>query len=65
LSRSTLKALLHEIHACHICEAHLPPGPNPVLRASSMARRSLADCHGTFSGYRPRKKMSQPVAFWP
>ncbi len=38
MSRSTLKTLLHEIHACHICEAHLPLGPNPVLRASSTAR---------------------------
>lgn len=38
MSRSTLKALLHEIHACHICEAHLPLGPNPILRASSTAR---------------------------
>jgi uracil-DNA glycosylase len=30
--------LLKEIRACRICEAHLPLGPKPVLRASSTAR---------------------------
>ena len=33
-----LDALLREIRACRICAAHLPLGPNPVLRASSTAR---------------------------
>lgn len=33
-----LDALLREIRACRICEAHLPLGPNPVLRASATAR---------------------------
>jgi len=33
-----LDLLLNEIRACHLCEAHLPLGPRPVLRASSTAR---------------------------
>jgi uracil-DNA glycosylase len=33
-----LDALLRDIRACRICEAHLPLGPKPVLRASSTAR---------------------------
>jgi len=33
-----LDTLLSEIRACRLCEAHLPLGPRPVLRASSTAR---------------------------
>ncbi|GAA4999270.1 uracil-DNA glycosylase family protein [Pseudoluteimonas lycopersici] len=33
-----LDALLREIRACHLCEAHLPLGPRPVLAASTNAR---------------------------
>lgn len=33
-----LECLLRDIRACRICEAHLPLGPNPVLRASATAR---------------------------
>jgi uracil-DNA glycosylase len=33
-----LDALLDEIRACRRCEAHLPLGPRPVLRASATAR---------------------------
>ena len=33
-----LEHLLHEIRACRLCEAQLPLGPNPVLRASAGAR---------------------------
>ncbi|TWI14196.1 uracil-DNA glycosylase family protein [Aerolutibacter ruishenii] len=33
-----LDHLLRDIRACRICEAHLPLGPNPVLRASATAR---------------------------
>jgi uracil-DNA glycosylase len=33
-----LDALLREIRACTLCEAHLPLGPRPVLRASDTAR---------------------------
>jgi len=33
-----IDALLKQIRACRICEAHLPLGPNPVLRASASAR---------------------------
>jgi uracil-DNA glycosylase len=32
-----LEALLTEIRACRLCEAHLPLGPRPVLRASASA----------------------------
>ena len=32
-----LDRLLRDIRACRICEAHLPLGPNPVLRASATA----------------------------
>lgn len=33
-----LDALLREIRACRICEAHLPLGPRPVLHAATAAR---------------------------
>ena len=33
-----LASLLREIRACTLCEAHLPLGPRPVLRASATAR---------------------------
>ncbi|MFS8063287.1 MAG: uracil-DNA glycosylase family protein [Luteimonas sp.] len=35
---SELEQLLREIRACRLCEAHLPLGPNPVLRAGADAR---------------------------
>jgi uracil-DNA glycosylase len=35
---SDLDALLARARACRICEAHLPLGPRPVLRASISAR---------------------------
>ena len=34
----TLDTLLREIRACTLCEAYLPLGPRPVLRASDTAR---------------------------
>lgn len=37
-SKRSLDALLTEIGACRLCEAHLPLGPRPVLRASATAR---------------------------
>ncbi|MBF0393820.1 MAG: uracil-DNA glycosylase family protein, partial [Alphaproteobacteria bacterium] len=33
-----LDSLLAEIRACRVCEAHLPLGPRPVLRATKSAR---------------------------
>ncbi|WP_439515286.1 uracil-DNA glycosylase family protein [Oceanibaculum nanhaiense] len=33
-----LPALLREIEACRLCEAHLPLGPRPVIRAAASAR---------------------------
>ena len=33
-----LDALLRQIRACRICEAHLPLGPRPVVRAKPSAR---------------------------
>lgn len=33
-----LEALLAQARACRLCEAHLPLGPRPVLRASTSAR---------------------------
>ena len=33
-----LPALLREISACRLCEAHLPLGPRPVIRAAAGAR---------------------------
>jgi uracil-DNA glycosylase len=35
---SELDALLAQIRACRICEAHLPHGPRPVLHVSATAR---------------------------
>ncbi len=34
----SLEALLAEVRACRLCEAHLPLGPRPVLRADAGAR---------------------------
>src|SRR5690242_4634892 len=34
----TLPALLAAVRACRACEAHLPRGPRPVLRAAATAR---------------------------
>ncbi len=34
----TLSDLLARVRACRVCEAHLPLGPRPVLRATSTAR---------------------------
>lgn len=36
--RSPLDALLADIRACRLCEAQLPLGPRPVLRASETSR---------------------------
>lgn len=36
-----LDALLASIRACRLCEAHLPLGPRPVVRASANARLLL------------------------
>jgi uracil-DNA glycosylase len=36
--RSGLEALLKDIRACRLCEAHLPHGPRPVLHVSASAR---------------------------
>jgi uracil-DNA glycosylase len=38
MSDRRLSELLREIRACHICDAHLPLGPRPVLRAKASAR---------------------------
>jgi len=37
----TISPLLAEISACRLCEAHLPLGPRPVLRAASPEARVL------------------------
>ena len=36
--QTKLEALLSEIRACRVCEAALPLGPRPILRASSTAK---------------------------
>ena len=36
-----LDALLAEARACRVCEAHLPLGPRPVLRAAITARQLI------------------------
>lgn len=41
-SRSPLEQLLAEARACRLCEAALPLGPRPVLRASTTARLLIA-----------------------
>lgn len=38
LKHPTLDALLAAVRACRACEAHLPLGPRPVLRAARTAR---------------------------
>jgi len=37
----TISPLLADIRACRLCEAHLPLGPRPVLRAASPEARVL------------------------
>ena len=37
-----LQELLAEVRACRVCEAELPLGPRPVLRASASARIVIA-----------------------
>ena len=37
-----LDTLLTRIRACRLCEAHLPHGPRPVLRASTTAKLLIA-----------------------
>ena len=39
---SELEGLLRQVRACRHCEAHLPLGPRPVLRASTTARLLIA-----------------------
>ena len=38
MTDASLEDLLSEIRACRVCEAHLPLGPRPVLRAKPSAR---------------------------
>lgn len=38
MSEHALQQLLGEVRACQVCPATLPPGANPVVRASSSAR---------------------------
>ncbi len=33
-----LESLLADVRACRVCEAHLPLGPRPILRAAAGAR---------------------------
>jgi uracil-DNA glycosylase len=35
---TALESLLAEVRACRLCEAHLPLGPRPILRAAATAR---------------------------
>jgi len=41
MSDDPLQHLLAEIRACRVCEAHLPLGPRPVLRAAATARVAI------------------------
>lgn len=41
-NQDTLESLLAEVRACRICEAHLPLGPRPILRARESARILIA-----------------------
>jgi uracil-DNA glycosylase len=52
-----LEALLAEVRACRICEAHLPLGPRPVLRASPTARLLIV-------GQAPGTKVHQTGIPW-
>ena len=42
MSKSALHSLLRQVRACRHCEADLPLGPRPVLRASTTARLLIA-----------------------
>jgi uracil-DNA glycosylase len=52
-----LEALLAEIRDCRHCEAHLPCGPRPVLRASVTARVLIA-------GQAPGRKVHETGIPW-
>ncbi len=42
MTAARLRELLSEVRACRVCEAELPLGPRPVLRASFSARIVIA-----------------------
>ena len=52
-----LDSLLDEIRNCRHCEAHLPAGPRPVLRASASARVLIA-------GQAPGRKVHETGIPW-
>lgn len=39
---TSLNALLHDIRACTLCEAHLPLGARPIVQAQASARILIA-----------------------
>jgi uracil-DNA glycosylase len=39
---TSTRALLAEVRACRLCEAHLPLGPRPVLQLHAQARILIA-----------------------
>lgn len=41
MSQRALTRLLRDIRACRVCEADLPLGPRPILRASATARIAI------------------------
>ncbi len=57
MAKAALEHLLTEIRACRICEAHLPLGPRPVLRA----RRS---CRILIVGQAPGTKVHESGVPW-
>ncbi|EHH69309.1 uracil-DNA glycosylase family protein [Gluconobacter morbifer] len=40
--RKPLEALVHEVRACRVCEAHLPLGARPLIHVSSTSRLLIA-----------------------
>lgn len=53
----TLEGLLQEIRTCRLCEAHLPLGPRPVLRAAASARLMIV-------GQAPGRRVHQTGIPW-
>lgn len=54
---TTLADLLDEVRACRVCEAHLPCGPRPVLRAAPSARLLIV-------GQAPGRKVHETGIPW-
>ena len=55
MAGDALSRLLAEVRACRVCEAYLPLGPRPVVRAAASARLLIV---GQAPGTRAKAKLT-------